>query len=86
MAHREPPASRWGSPAGELADRAVLQVNKFGARLSIRPGHQPGIRRPLSDPQSRRRQTSRQVLLIATGAQYGGSKVENCQKSRARCR
>ncbi len=52
-----------GITGSELADRAVLQANRFGARLSVpSSGREPGLRRPLPGPASRRRRDRRRQV------------------------
>lgn len=75
-----------GFPAGitgsELADRAVLQANKFGAQLSISSpvaglafdGRYPIV--TLADGET----VGARSLLIATGAEYRRLDVEDCQR------
>ena len=75
-----------GFPTGltgrELADRAVLQANKFGARLSV-SGPVTGLTFDnayavlhLNDSES----VSAKCLLITTGAEYRRLSVEGCQQ------
>ena len=75
-----------GFPTGltgrELADRAVLQANKFGARLSV-SGPVTGLTFEnayavlhLNDSES----VSAKCLLITTGAEYRRLSVEGCQQ------
>jgi thioredoxin reductase (NADPH) len=75
-----------GFPAGitgaELADRAVLQANKFGAQLSISSpvielafdGRYPIL--TLDGGET----VAAKCLLIATGAEYRRLEVEDCQR------
>jgi thioredoxin reductase (NADPH) len=75
-----------GFPSGitgsELADRAVLQANKFGARLSISSpvielqfdGRYPVL--TLDGGET----LAAKSLLIATGAEYRRLEVEDCQR------
>jgi thioredoxin reductase (NADPH) len=79
-----------GFPAGitgiELADRAVLQANKFGARLSISSpvtGLSFESRYPIVTLESGETVAAK-CLLIATGAQYRRLEVEDCEKFEGR--
>jgi thioredoxin reductase (NADPH) len=71
-----------GITGNELADRAALQANKFGAHLSI-PSEVANLsfdgRYPiltLDDGET----VAAKCLLIATGAQYRRLGVENCER------
>ena len=72
-----------GLTGSELAERAVLQANKFGAVLSVpAAGHGRDVQRRLLG--HRASTTARRVvakcLLVATGADYRRLEVEGCAR------
>ncbi len=75
-----------GVTGSELTDRATLQADKFGARLSV-----PSPVTSLSFDQAYPvlhldgETVTAKCLLIATGADYRRLGVENCAVRRARC-
>lgn len=75
-----------GITGGELAERATVQANKFGARLSI-PSPAIGLTfealYSVLHLEGNERVTTR-CLLIATGADYRLLQVEGCQKFEGR--
>jgi thioredoxin reductase (NADPH) len=71
-----------GLTGGELADRAMIQANKFGARLSI-PSEVTGLswENAYSVLQLDSGETvTTKCLLIATGADYRRLEVEGCAR------
>jgi thioredoxin reductase (NADPH) len=75
-----------GITGGELAERATVQANKFGARLSI---PSPAIRLTFEALYSvlhleGNETVTTRCLLIATGADYRLLQVEGCQKFEGR--
>ena len=75
-----------GITGGELAERATVQANKFGARLSI-PSPVIGLtfENIYSVLHLERNETVRtRCLLIATGADYRLLQVEGCEKFEGR--
>jgi thioredoxin reductase (NADPH) len=71
-----------GVTGGELADRAILQANKFGARLSVpTQAIHVGWDSALSVVQLDDGQTvTTKCLLIATGADYRRLDVDECER------
>jgi thioredoxin reductase (NADPH) len=71
-----------GVTGGELAERAVIQANKFGARLSV-ADQVTGLafdgRRPVLHLDGGERVTTK-CLLIATGADYRMLSVDGCER------
>ncbi len=75
-----------GITGGELAERATVQANKFGARLSI-PSPAIGLRfeNLYSELHLEGNETvTTRCLLIATGADYRLLQVEGCEKFEGR--
>lgn len=71
-----------GITGGELAERAVIQANKFGARLSVADqvtGLTFDDRRPVLHLDSGEKVTTK-CLLIATGADYRMLNVDGCEQ------
>ena len=73
-----------GITGSELADRAVLQANKFGAHLSVpTPVRPPDVRQRLPVVHLDGGETvTAKCLLIATGADYRRLGVEGCERVR----
>ena len=75
-----------GIPGSELVDRAVVQVNKFGARLSVPAAvakltfDQAYPMLHLDDGET----VSTKCLLIATGAEYRRLGVDRCEEFEGR--
>ena len=75
-----------GLTGSELADRAVLQANKFGARLSV-PTPVAGLTFEKAYPVLRLdggETVAAKCLLIATGADYRRLEVEGCERFEGR--
>ena len=75
-----------GITGSELADRAVLQANKFGARLSV-PTPVTGLTFDKAYPVLHLdggETVTAKCLLIATGAEYRRLGVEGCERFEGR--
>ena len=76
-----------GITGSELTERAVVQANKFGARLPVADArHRPDFRRtatPCFISMAAETVTAK-CLLIATGAEYRRLGVEGCEQFEGR--